>query len=344
VRRLAVIVALAAGFAAGATPAAQARLACDDGATVLAEGRMRILAKFFDTPDETGSNHWACLGRARRPLLVGGSVVTPGTASGDTPAYAFGGGRYVGALNLSDGEGGPSSDVTVYDLRRRRVVAFVNLACCEGTPAFRVARDGTAVVLARGVGLLVKRPGRRAIIVLTDRGFDLAMAGDTVYWSERGQPRSDTLEWLSGRQEARMLEPVRARSRARGPCPAARGRTVVASGSVRVVERAGARRRIACRAGSARRIDAGRAGAAAPRIVADRWLLVVGEGRARVADTRSGLTVTRAASVARATLLLDGTLAWIDVAGRALAQAPGAAPVVGAAAGARARAAAPRAL
>src|SRR5688572_11510365 len=117
-------------------------------------------------------------------------AVTPGTASGDTPAYAFGGGRYLGALSISDGEGGPSSDVTVFDLRARRTVAFLNLACCEGVPAFRVARDGTLVVLAPGDGVIVKRPGKRAVGLAPETARDLAMAGGIVYWSEGGRPRS----------------------------------------------------------------------------------------------------------------------------------------------------------
>ena len=55
---------------------------------------------------------------------------------------------------------------------------------------------------------------------------------------------------------------------------AARGRTIVASGSVRVFERGD--ERFACRTGRSGRILL--AGAPPPRIVGDRWLLVLGRG------------------------------------------------------------------
>jgi hypothetical protein len=104
---------------------------------------------------------------------------------------------------------------------------------------------------------------------------------------------------------------------------------VVASGSVRVVERPGATRRFACRARRGGRIDAGRAGTAVPRIAGDRWLLVFRHGSLAVIDTRTGETVTNVATAAsHSTLLPDGTLAWIDHGGGVHAQRPGdAAPV-----------------
>ncbi|HET8948904.1 MAG TPA: hypothetical protein VFN44_00290, partial [Solirubrobacteraceae bacterium] len=82
----------------------------------------------------------------------------------------------------------------------------------------------------------------------------------------------------------------------------------------------------------------------APRIVADRWLGAFGEGGARVVDSRTGDTVARATDVSRATALNDGTLAWIDFAGKAIARSPGAEPVVLAESGASALAAARRAV
>jgi hypothetical protein len=86
------------------------------------------------------------------------------------------------------------------------------------------------------------------------------------------------------------------------------------------------------------------AGSTAPRIIGDRWLLVFGEGTARVVDSRTGRTVTRAGSVSQATALRDGTLAWIDSDGKAIARRRGAEPVILATGGASALAAARRAV
>jgi hypothetical protein len=77
------------------------------------------------------------------------------------------------------------------------------------------------------------------------------------------------------------------------------------------------------------------AGAPVPRIVNDRWLLVLGAGSpartARVVDMKTGKTVTEVAAggpgIHRATLLRRGTLAWLEEGGRVLAQRPGAAAV-----------------
>ncbi len=68
-------------------------------------------------------------------------------------------------------------------------------------------------------------------------------------------------------------------------------------------------------------------GAPPPRIVGDRWLLVLGEGHARVLDTRTGRFVIDEQDVAIPTLLGDGTLVWIDFGGDLLARSPGAAIV-----------------
>ena len=233
-------------------------------------------------------------------------------------------GRYLASYSQSDSEGGPDADVRVVDLVRRRTVMFANLACCEWTPALRLARDGTVAVLSPGEGLFVKRQDRRTR-VLSGEGEgarDLAMHGGTVYWTEDGQARSAGVPGVAG-AEATVLEPVRLRRRG-GTCRAARGRTIVASGSVRVFETGDGR--FACRVGGRRPFAL--AGSTPPRIAGDRWLLSFGEGSARVVDARTGRTVTRATSVSEATLLRDGTLAWFELGGRLLAQSPGSEPVV----------------
>lgn len=337
--RLALVTAMLFVLAGGA---AEAKVGCASGTTAFAGGGLRIFGVHYATPDESGFVEYACLGR-RRPLIVGGVGATTGTGSGATPAYAIGGGgRYLAAYDVSDGEGGPSASIGVIDLHRRRTVNYVNVACCGFVPAFRVASDATLVFLAEGESLVVKARGRRERTLSAPGAIprDLAMAGHTVYWSEGGQPRSASLGG-SVTSRDRMLEPVRLR-RHGGACAAARGRTIAASGSVRVVRRG--KRRFGCRIGGEGRFRVGAAGTPAPRIAGDRWLLLRGGAGARVVDSRTGRTVTVAASAARAELLPDGTLAWTQDGGRLLAQRPGGAAVELAAAGASALAVARRAI
>src|SRR5215207_6310067 len=316
-RRIAVAAALLALLAA--VPGAEAKVRCGSGTTAFVVGDLRIFGVHFRTPDEFGFNEYACLGRRGRPLLVGSRGGSTGLASGDTPAYAIGGGRYLAAYETSDGEGGPSASLTVKDLRTRRTVAFLNLACCEGVPAFRVSQEGTLVVLAPGEGLVVKPRGRSAQVPAGPDAAprDLAMWGSTAYWTEGWQPRSATVAGNVLESDA-LLEPVRMRRRG-GACAAMRGRTIAASGSVRVVERGD--QRLACRIGRRGRFDA--LSKTPPQIAGDRWLLLRGELSARVLDSRTGRAVTVLEDVARSALLRDGTLAWLDAGGTLLAQAPG---------------------
>ena len=316
---------------------AQAKVACGDATTAFVDGKLRIFGVHYKTSFEEGFEEYACLGRRMKPLYVGGVGADEGVGFGETRVYAHAG-RFLASYDYSDGEGGPDSDVSVQDLRRRRTVSFLNLACCEGVPPLRLAANGTLAVLAPGDGVVVKSPGRRARALSGEDARDLAMHGGTVYWTEGGVAHSSGLPGVGG-DEATALEPVRLRRRG-GTCRAARGRTIVATASVRVYETGDGR--FACRIGGRRRFAL--AGSSAPRIVGDRWLLVFGEGTARVVDSRTGRTVTRAASVSRATALRDGTLAWIDFDGKAIARSPGAEPVVLATGGASALAAARRAV
>jgi len=318
-----------------ATAPAQAKVSCGDGVPMFADGKLRVFGVPFRSRDEWGANHYACFG-GRRPQLVGSDYDNAGTGSAHTLVYAHAG-RFLATYDYEDGEGGPDSDVSVVDLRRRRMVSFLNLACCEGVPPLRLARDGTLALIAPGDGVLVRAPGRRARALSGEDARDLAMYGGTVYWTEDGTARSAALDGVGG-GEATALEPVRARRRG-GACRAARGRTIVASGSVRVY--ATPRGRFACRVGE-RSFEL--AGSTPPRIVGDRWLLAFGEGGARVVDSRTGRTVARAGAVSQATALRDGTLAWIDIDGKVLVRSPGAQPVVLAPAGASALAAARRAV
>ena len=161
------------------------------------------------------------------------------------------------------------------------------------------------------------RPHRRPR-ALSNNGRDVALAGGTVYWTEAGAARSATLSGLAGDEEGRMLEPVSVHRR-RGPCISAKGTTIAASPHVRVVRKASGRR-FACRDRSARRIPLGKV---TPLIFSDRWLLA----GPRLIDSKSGKVVSRATgAVTRATVLRDGTLAWL-VGARLRVVGPGGAPV-----------------
>jgi len=298
---------------------AQAKVRCGDGTTAFVDGRLRIFGIHYKTSFEEGFEEYACLGRRMKPLLVGGVGADQGVGSAETPVYARAG-RFLAAYDQSDGEGGPGAHVSVVDLVRRRTVSFMNLACCEGTPPLRLARDGTLAVLAPGDGVIVKAPGRRPRTLSGEGARDLAMYGGTVYWTESGQARAATLAGVGG-AEAVALEPVRLRRRG-GACRAARGHTIAASGSVRVYETPDAR--YACRVDRKRRIRL--AGSTPPRIVGDRWLLVFGEGSARVIDTKTGRPDLPARDVTAAVAQSDGGLAWLDRDGRVLGQYPGFGP------------------
>ena len=323
-RSLAAALSLLAAAPAGAKVPPPPRT-CTAGVTGFVDGRLRVFGLPWRTREEWGADHYACIGRGARPQAVGFEYSNTGTGTDDTPAYALGGGRYLAAYHYTDGEGGPSASISLLDLRARRRAGFVNVVCCEGDPAFLVGADGTMAAIEPGEGLWIKRPGGRARTYNEGVPRDLAMAGGTVYWREGAQARSAVLPGLGGDAESHMLEPMELPRRDRR-CPSARGRTVAASASVRVVQPAGAARRFACRAG--RRFAAGPSGAPAPRIVDDRWLLVHRPDGVRVLDTRSGEIVTSVDGVpAAVTLLYDGTLAWIDAAGVLRAQSRGAAPV-----------------
>jgi hypothetical protein len=300
---------------------AGAKVRCGSGPTLFVQGKVRIFGVHYRTPDEWGYEEYACRARRMKPVYVGGTGSTTGTGSADTPVFAVGGDRYVGAYHVSDGEGGPDAWYTVQDLKTRRTVIFHNgVFDDEITPQIRVAADGSLLVNGEQVTLYRHHPRRdRPLSTPNVRATDVALAGNVVYWTEHpgGAPavvRSFTIGDLPAGPEARALEPVRPKRRG-GACRAARGRTLAASPSVRAYARAG--KRFACRAGAAGRVRI--AGGARPVIAGDRWLLSGGA----VWDVRTGRRMIRAAGVERATLLPGGTLGWIDPSGGVLVQRPG---------------------
>src|SRR5215211_1362813 len=107
--------------------AAEAKVSCDSGTTAFVDGRLRIFGVHYRTSFERGFEEYACLGRRMEPLLVGGVGSDEGVGSAETPLYAHAG-RFLADYSQSDGEGGPSSHVTVVDLVRRRTVSFMNVA------------------------------------------------------------------------------------------------------------------------------------------------------------------------------------------------------------------------
>ena len=302
------------------------RPGCGAGVGLFTEGRLHVFAVPYRTADESGYDEWACVGR-RGPWSVGLVGANTGVGSTETQAYAFAGGRFLGSYQVTDGEGGPSASIGVSDLRTRRTVAYTNIVCCGPIPSFFVAGNGALLTGGEQVDLLQPhRSHARTLSTPGVRASDLALVGNLAYWTEHpagAEPvaRSATLPGVPAGPEARVLAPVRPRPHS-GACVAARGRTITRSSSVRVYERGS--RRVACRIGGPGPMRIGPANAPAPRIVKDRWLLVLGSG-AKVIDTRANETVTRVgAAVRRATLLADGTLAWIEEGGRVLAQAPAA--------------------
>src|SRR3954451_1643 len=89
---------------------ADAKVRGGAGTTAFVQGRLRVFGVHHSTRDESGFAEYACLGRRRRPVRVGSDTATTGTASSVTSAYAVGGGgRYLAAYTVNDGEGGPGA-------------------------------------------------------------------------------------------------------------------------------------------------------------------------------------------------------------------------------------------
>ena len=184
-------------------------------------------------------------------------------------------------------------------------------------PALRLARDGTAGG---------QRAGRRACSSSRPAGGhgrspasgarDLAMHGGTVYWTEAGQARSTGLPGARrGGDGARAGAPapprrgVRRRARAHDRRLGLGARVRDGRRALRLPDR---------RAPS---VPARRLGAAADRRRPLAARLRRGH-RPRARHAHGPRPSTRASPVSQATLLADGTLAWIESGGRLLARSP----------------------
>src|SRR4051812_15460996 len=146
--RIAVLAAVAMVLL-GIVAKAEAKVTCDSGTTAFVSGKLRIFGVYFHRSDafneEWGFDEYACRGSGRPPQPVGFEYSNTGTGSNDTPAYAYDGRRHLAGYDTDDGEGGPSAHLSVTDLRTGRSFGFTNVACCEGVPAFRVARGDRRV-------------------------------------------------------------------------------------------------------------------------------------------------------------------------------------------------------
>lgn len=349
---------LAVAVLPAAADAAQAKRTCASGSTVLLDGGIRV----FATPlaggggvyDSDGWEYWACTVPKGAPVPVGGSSSGNGTASGDTPTIVSDGQRYLAAVSSEDGEGGPFGEVFGIDVKTRRSTAFANLS----DPVDHSVRLGAAGALLHqdednGPIRIVARTGSGRTQVLTPLSSagaystEVARLGATAYWTETPVPaagaktdpaaataHSATLTGALPAGEDHVLSPVPT-PRSRGACGRRKGATIAATPGVRVYARAGVR--WACGSGDRAPVRlppplAGTSRTADLRIAGDRWVLATGGSRLLVADTRKATTATTAPAPRRganATLLADGTAAWLDATGALVAQRAAAeAPVV----------------
>jgi hypothetical protein len=340
--RLAVLAAVL--LTAAAAPVADAaRVRCGSGTPMFQHGSLRIFGVAVHYPEDAewrGYEEYACAGAKARPIEVGSTGTSEGTASGDTPRYVYDGSRYLAREEYSDGEGGPDATYWVTDLRTRHTVTFANAVAWEpGTsPPLRLTTRGDLLTTTRGDVQLIRRglndaPGRTTTLWASGEmaeADDVALVGTTAYWTQRpdaGAPTvgSATVANAADAPEARLFEPVRIRPD-RSRCASRPGKTTARSTRVRVLERGTSR--WACRAGSAKVARLPGGALRDLRIAGDRWVLSVGAATATATDmsTRTRRTLGEARAW---TLLADGTVAWIAADGSLLARgARAAAPTV----------------
>lgn len=307
-------------------PAAHAkRVRCDAGTTEFATGALRVFAIHYRDVrgNVEGSHTFACLGARGRPVELGdndwGSIT--GDSDGGTPVLVFSGGRYLAVGHWESGEGGlEDAGYNVLDLRTRRLLTSISMGeVPDAEPPLRLSANGDAI-LTDEHSVLLFTPGARKGVVLSTSPVDAsgaAISGSTVYWTENGAPHASTLASAAAADTVDTTQtPVYADQGI--ACDRRSGTTVAHSWQVRILRRGAALS--AC-------LDRRTFGLPPNTLLADvqiareRWVFT----GTSVIDLKARRTVIKLARPRSATLLGDGTLAWIGDDGRLLAQSPGAA-------------------
>ncbi len=308
-------------------PTAQAKpVRCDSGAAELATGALRVFSIHYRDRGSfglTGFHQYACLDASARPLRLGDSAwgSITGDSDGGTPVLVFGGGRYLAVGSFESGEGGlENAGYDVIDLRARRTVTTIETGeVPDELPPLRLSATGDAIFTDDQQAIELFAPGAKKGVALSTAGVSAsgaAISGTTVYWSENGEARTYT---LAGRAPADATDTIEAPVIPFEPtaCDRRPGTTVAHSGLARVVRRRGTL--LAC-------LDSARAVAlpaatrpADVRIARGRWVYT----GTSVIDLKARRTVLKLAAPRSATLLADGTLAWIEQGGRLLVGSPG---------------------
>jgi hypothetical protein len=319
--RLRALLMVSIAWLAVAAPAS-AKPRCNSGGTIMADGPLRVFEVRQDTRLEVGWTDWACLGRPATPLPVSKDV-DAGEGGIDTSEYAFAGGRYLAVASINDGANGGDGSYAVWDLRSRRIVRQVDAAWdFHHFPDLRLSPNGDIAAIEEESRLeVIPRRGKR--LTLSSDEHDLALAGTTVYWTEAGAPRSATLPGPASTAPDHHL--IRWYFKPESVCERKPGTSLLRTGLVRVARHSG--RLFACRLRHKPVLPLpSHLAPATLRAANDRWLFGVDtcSHAAVVFDLRSGRTVTELPFKARwaATLLDDGTLAWIGDAATLFAQAP----------------------
>jgi hypothetical protein len=303
---------------------AQAKVSCSSGATIMREGGLRVFAVRVHTKLDIGWSEWACLGRSAAPLRVSYDTdAVQGDGGIETHEYAFAGGRYLAVASINIGENGGDGAYDVWDLRTRRHVKWFPASWdFNAAPNMWVSPHGDVVATddIDDLGLFPLH-GRRQTLARDARA--LALAGTTAYWTEGGVAHSATLAGPASSAPDERLVSVGFGRATR--CEQRPGTTVFHSGVMRVARHRG--KLFACRLFHRPVLPLpSHLAPATLRVAHDRWLFGVDpcSHAASVFDLRYGRTVTELPFKTRwpATLLNDGTLAWIDDAATLFAQAP----------------------
>jgi hypothetical protein len=311
VKRLACLLGLLLLLPAGSASAAPR---CRSGQGLTIDGRLRI----FGVPtkrDQFGNGGWedfACLGRRGRALNVGADI-EGGDGGVQVEGWAFGGGRYLAVDSLDDGENGGDVTYSVYDLRRRRLIATRHPRVFDDIDprAFRVTARGELVTLYAGA----VQVGSRRVSARGEYATDVALGAGTLYWTANGAAR---LAPLPGAAPDDLLDqPLFLDNR--NACMRRPGATVARSPEARVLRRDG--QLLAC--GFLRKGTVALPSDARVKIVEGRWLLATDAATTQVFDMDRNTGPLTAPGATAPLLGADGALPFTDAMGELAVQAPG---------------------